>query len=91
MPFNTLNIMNAILAASGNGYNGWHTVVSLLENNYKVVILDNLSNSKIGTLARIAKISSKTPDFYQDDIRDAALLASIFKNHNLWSHSFCSP
>jgi UDP-glucose 4-epimerase len=73
--------MKTILVTGGTGYIGSHTVVSLLENNYKVVILDNLCNSKIGTLARIEKISSKTPDFYQGDIRDAALLASIFKNH----------
>ena len=73
--------MKTILVTGGTGYIGSHTVVSLLENNYKVVILDNLCNSKISTLARIEKISSKTPDFYQGDIRDAALLASIFKNH----------
>jgi UDP-glucose 4-epimerase len=73
--------MKTILVTGGTGYIGSHTAVSLLENNYKVIILDNLCNSKISTLARIGKISSKTPDFYQGDIRDAALLASIFKNH----------
>jgi UDP-glucose 4-epimerase len=73
--------MKTILVTGGTGYIGSHTVVSLLENHYKVVILDNLCNSKIGTLASIKKISSKTPDFYQGDVRDAALLASIFKNH----------
>ena len=75
--------MKTILVTGGTGYIGSHTIVSLLENNYKVVILDNLCNSKISTLSRIEKISSKTPDFYQGDIRDAALLASIFKNHSI--------
>jgi UDP-glucose 4-epimerase len=73
--------MKTILVTGGTGYIGSHTAVSLLENNYKVIILDNLCNSKISTLARIGKISSKTPDFYQGDIRDTALLAYIFKNH----------
>jgi UDP-glucose 4-epimerase len=75
--------MKTILVTGGTGYIGSHTVVSLLENNYKVVILDNLCNSKISALARIEKISSKTVDFYQGDIRDAALLASIFKNDQI--------
>jgi UDP-glucose 4-epimerase len=75
--------MKTILVTGGTGYIGSHTVVSLLENQYKVVILDNLYNSKISTLASIEKISSKTPDFYQGDIRDASLLASIFQNHQI--------
>ena len=75
--------MKTILVTGGTGYIGSHTVVSLLDNNYKVVILDNLCNSKIGTLTCIEKISSKTPDFYQGDIRDSTLLASIFKNHQI--------
>ena len=73
--------MKIILVTGGTGYIGSHTVVSLLENEYKVVILDNLCNSKISVLESIKKITSKTPEFYQGDIRDAALLASIFQNH----------
>ena len=79
--FNVPNNMKTILVTGGTGYIGSHTVASLLENNCKVVILDNLCCSKIGTLARIEKISSKAHDFYQGDVRDAALLAYIFKNH----------
>ena len=37
----------AILVTGGTGYIGSHTVVSLLEEGYDVVIVDNLSNSKI--------------------------------------------
>jgi UDP-glucose 4-epimerase len=81
--FKELNNMKTILVTGGTGYIGSHTVVSLLENNYKVVILDNLYNSKIGILNRIKKISPKTPDFYQGDIRDTALLTSIFRNHQI--------
>ena len=36
-----------ILVTGGTGYIGSHTCVELLENNYEVVIIDNLSNSKI--------------------------------------------
>ncbi len=75
--------MKTILVTGGTGYIGSHTVVSLLENEYKVVILDNLCNSKISVLESIKKITFKTPEFYQGDIRDASLLASIFQNHQI--------
>jgi UDP-glucose 4-epimerase len=75
--------MKTILVTGGTGYIGSHTVVSLLENNYKVVILDNLCNSKLDTLESIKKITSQTPAFYQGDIRNATLLASIFKSHKI--------
>lgn len=36
----------AILVTGGLGYIGSHTVVELLNNNYEVVIVDDLSNSE---------------------------------------------
>ncbi|MDG2392330.1 MAG: NAD-dependent epimerase/dehydratase family protein, partial [Thalassotalea sp.] len=34
-----------VLVTGGAGYIGSHTVLSLLENNYDVVVYDNLCNS----------------------------------------------
>ncbi|QWE22878.1 UDP-glucose 4-epimerase GalE [Polynucleobacter sp. AP-Jannik-300A-C4] len=73
--------MKTILVTGGVGYIGSHTVVALQENGYKVVILDNLCNSKAITLSNIQKISSQAPIFYQGDIRDRPMLRDIFKNH----------
>jgi UDP-glucose 4-epimerase len=75
--------MKTILVTGGAGYIGSHTVVTLQESGYKVVILDNLCNSKAITLGNIQKISSKAPIFYQGDIRDRALLSDIFVNHSI--------
>ena len=75
--------MNTILVTGGTGYIGSHTVISLLENQYKVVILDNLCNSKIEVIKSIESITSKSLEFYQGDIRDAALVESIFQNHQI--------
>ena len=36
-----------ILVTGGLGYIGSHTVVELINNNYEVVIIDNLSNSEL--------------------------------------------
>lgn len=73
--------MKTILVTGGAGYIGSHTVVALQESGYKVVILDNLCNSKVITLSNIQKISSQAPVFYQGDIRDRTLLSDIFENH----------
>ena len=42
--------MKEILVTGGMGYIGSHTVVQLIENNYKPVIVDNLCNSKVEVL-----------------------------------------
>ena len=44
-----------ILVTGGTGYIGSHTCVELLENGHDVVIVDNLSNSKIGVVDKIKK------------------------------------
>jgi len=75
--------MKTILVTGGAGYIGSHTAVTLQERGYKVVILDNLCNSKAITLNNIQKISSQAPIFYQGDIRNRALLSDIFANQTI--------
>jgi len=73
--------MQTVLVTGGSGYMGSHTVVTLLEHGYSVVILDNLCNSKASVIERIEAITSRKPIFYEGDVRDRLLLASIFKRH----------
>ena len=70
--------MDKILVTGGAGYIGTHMVLVLLEAGYEVVVLDNLSNSKLDGLQRVEKITGKTARFIRGDIRDEALLASLF-------------
>ncbi len=72
-----------ILVTGGLGYIGSHTVVELLENNYEVVIIDNLSNSKIETLDKLKKITNKDIKLYQDDVCDKEALRKIFKENKI--------
>jgi UDP-glucose 4-epimerase len=63
-----------ILVTGGAGYIGSHTVVELLAAGHQVTIYDNLCNSKLSVVDRIANITGCRPDFIHADIRDRATL-----------------
>ena len=67
-----------ILLTGGLGYIGSHTAVELLDNGYDVVIIDNLSNSKIEVLNRIEKITGIRPKFYKVDLLEKDKLEEIY-------------
>lgn len=73
--------MKTILVTGGLGYIGSHTVVELLQQNYTVVIVDNLSNANIKVLDRIEILTHKRPDFYQVDISDSVALDEVFNKY----------
>ena len=68
----------AILVTGGTGYIGSHTTVELLKNGEKVIIVDNLYNSKLCVLDRIEKITGKRPEFIKCDLLDAEALDNVF-------------
>ena len=72
-----------ILVTGGLGFIGSHTVVELLENDYEVVIIDNLFNSKIDVLDKIKTITGKEPIFYQEDVCDKVALRKIFTENKI--------
>ncbi|HST45189.1 MAG TPA: UDP-glucose 4-epimerase GalE [Luteimonas sp.] len=71
----------AILVTGGLGYIGSHTVVSLSEAGYRVVIVDNLSNSSIEVLDRIEQLCRSSPATYCGDVRDLALLGTVLERN----------
>ena len=75
-------VKQKILVTGGAGYIGSHTIVELLNENYQVVVIDNLSNSSPTSLARVKEITGKDVWFFEGDIRDRDLLQSVFKEHN---------
>ena len=70
-----------ILVTGGTGFIGSHTTVELIEAGYDVVIVDNLSNSKIEVLDGIEKITGVRPAFEQVDLRDAEATENVFKKY----------
>lgn len=72
-----------ILVTGGAGYIGSHTCVELLEAGHDVVIVDNLTNSKIEAVKRVEVITSKNMTFYQADLRDEQALDVIFQQEKI--------
>lgn len=92
------NSNQTILVTGGAGYIGSHTVLLLLEQKYKVVVIDNCSyvcDSEIDSngnhqslpesLKRIQKLThSSLEAFYNFDlVNDGGLLDRIFIEHNI--------
>lgn len=72
-----------ILVTGGLGYIGSHTVVELLNNNFDVVIVDDLSNSEKFILKNIEEVSGKKPFFYPFDLKRKELLKQVFDAHQI--------
>jgi len=73
----------AILVTGGLGYIGSHTVVELLNNNFEVIIVDDLSNSERFILKNIEEITGKKPVFYPFDLKRRELLTQVFEAHQI--------
>ena len=75
-----------VLLPGGAGYIGSHTCVELLEGGYKVVVLDDLSNSSEVALDRVREITGCLDEqliFYRASILDASACERIFKAHDI--------
>ena len=73
----------AILVTGGLGYIGSHTVVELLNNNFEVVIIDNLSNTEEKILNGIKEITGKNPIFYPFDLKKRESVSQILDAHHI--------
>ena len=72
-----------ILVTGGSGYIGSHTLISLLEKGYELVVYDNLVNSTSKVIARVEKLTKKSIHFIEGDIRDRQMLDSLFSENNI--------
>ena len=72
-----------VLVTGGLGYIGSHTSVELLNNNYDVVIVDNLYNSQIDVVDKIKQITNKDFKFYQIDLCDKEKLREVFEKESI--------
>ena len=85
--------MDTILVTGGCGYIGSHTCVSLVENNFKVLIIDSMVNSYNDVYLRIKEIidkkgidSNKVISLIKGDLRNKEWLESVFFDYSI-SHN----
>lgn len=74
-----------ILLTGGLGFIGSHTAVELLNNNKQIIIIDNLSNSKLDVLDKIIKITNKPENiiFHKADILNKEEYEFLFQQYNI--------
>ncbi len=72
--------MKKVLVTGGLGYIGSHTVLELIEQNYEVIIADNLSNSEESVLERINDVYGIKPEWYNVDLSDTNKCNDFLKN-----------
>ena len=70
-----------ILVTGGTGYIGSHTVVELQRAGYDVLIVDDLSNSRIGVLDGIQEISGVRPAFERFNLQDREKVNELFVSY----------
>ena len=67
--------MKTILVTGGAGYIGSHTLIELLQNtNFRVIAIDNFSNSNADTYRRVQEITGKSFETLCFDLCDAEAL-----------------
>jgi UDP-glucose 4-epimerase len=72
-----------ILVTGGAGYIGSHACIELLEAGYKVVVVDNLSNSKSDSLSRVEELTGRDIQFHLADLCNADAMDLLFRQENI--------
>ncbi len=72
-----------VLLTGAAGYIGSHTWLALLAAGFRVIGLDDFSNSSPEVLSRLQKLSGREPEFVRADVRHAAALDAVFSGERI--------
>ena len=71
-----------VLVTGGAGYIGSHTVISLVENGYTPIILDDFRNANRVVMDGLTKILGFLPEIIEVDVCDDNALRAIFQKYS---------
>lgn len=72
-----------VLVTGGLGFIGSHTALELIQNNYEVIIIDNLYNSEIEVKDKIKEITGVEPKVYIKDLLNKKEIENIFEENKI--------
>jgi len=75
--------MKKILVTGGLGFIGSHTVVELQQSGFEVLIIDNLSNTRVEVLDQITSITGIRPQFFELDLKNKAEVTTFFDDQRV--------
>lgn len=73
----------SILVTGGAGYIGSHACLCLLLSGYKIIVVDNFSNSVVESIKRVEKLTGCSIKLLEGDICDYVFLSEVFKIHDI--------
>jgi UDP-glucose 4-epimerase len=76
-------VERSVLITGASGYIGSHTCVCLLENGWRVIGIDNFSNSSPKVIPRIEQIAQRPMTFHRVDIRDTSALTELLRQEHI--------
>jgi len=75
--------MKIILVTGGCGYIGSHFIASLNPNNFKIIIIDNLSNSSLDIIDKLRQITNIDISFHNENLLNFKKINSILSNYKI--------
>lgn len=72
-----------VLLTGATGFIASHTWLALQASGFRVVGLDDFSNSSPEVLARLERLSGLRPEFERADVGDAAALDAVFRRERI--------
>ncbi len=75
--------MKTVLLTGATGYIGSHTWLALLAAGFRVIGLDDFSNSSPEVLNRLRRLAGQEPRFVQADVGDTAGLDDLFARERI--------
>ena len=78
-----LDVSGVVLLTGGAGFIGSHTCVVLLDAGWRVVVVDDLSNSSEESLRRARALAPGDLSFHRFDLRDSERLDAVVAEHEV--------